>query len=170
MNVFIIAAVTADGFIARHKDQSSIEWTSKHDKKRFIALTKEAGVIVVGSRTFKTFPKLLKDRLNIVYTRTPERYAGIEGVEATGAEPANLIAGLTERGYKAVAICGGSEIYTKFMKAGVVSKLFLTIEPVVFGAGIPLFNEAVPSRLLLKNSETLEGGTLFLEYDVVKEA
>lgn len=167
MNVFLIAAITADGFIAENKDQPAI-WSSKDDKKRFVELTKNAGVIVMGSRTFKTLPKPLKDRLNIVYTRTPENYTKEEGVEFTNSNPKDLISDLEKRGYTSVAICGGSEIYTLFMKSGTISKLYLTVEPLLFGSGILLFSEPFRKNLSLKESKTLENGTVFLEYDVIQ--
>ncbi|NDE68363.1 dihydrofolate reductase, partial [bacterium] len=80
MTTFIIAALTADGFIARDAGHSPFNWTSKEDKARFIHLTKEAGVVVLGSATFATFPKPLKDRRNIVYTRS-KTYPADSGVE-----------------------------------------------------------------------------------------
>ncbi len=175
MNVFIIATQTADGFIAENSDHFTA-WSSKEDKKRFVEMTKAAGVVVMGSNTFKTLPHPLKDRLNIVYTRSPEKFSALnstasaEGVEATNIAPADLIKNLAARGYTSVAICGGAEIYTLFMKSGVVSKLYLTIEPIVFGSGISLFSEPIKEKLILKDSKTLESGTIFLDYDVAKEA
>ena len=69
MEVFILAAQTADGFIAKNHTHAAT-WTSKEDKQRFVELTKDAGVIVMGSTTFKTLPKPLKNRLNVVYSNT----------------------------------------------------------------------------------------------------
>ncbi len=168
MNVFIIATQTADGFIAKSANQL-VTWSSKEDKKRFVELTKAAGVIIMGSRTFKTLPHPLKDRLNIVYTRNPENFKSMESVEATTANPADLIKNLEGRGYTSVAICGGSEIYSLFMKSGVVTKLYLTIEPLIFGAGVSLFNTPIDEKLLLKDSKTLENGVIFLEYDIARQ-
>lgn len=162
IKAFIIAAVTADGFIAKTADHPAT-WTSKDDKRRFIELTKRAGVIVMGSTTFKTLPHPLKDRLNIVYSRSQQ----FEGTETVSDEPADLLKKLEERGFTEVAICGGSEIYSNFMEAGVVSKIYLTIEPLVFGKGISLFNRPIDFSLKLVSSSTTEGGTIFTEYDVV---
>ena len=67
---FIVAALTADGFLAKDKNQVSTSWNSSDDKKHFIELTKRAGVVVMGSTTFETFNKPLKDRLNIVYSHS----------------------------------------------------------------------------------------------------
>ncbi|HZS43165.1 MAG TPA: dihydrofolate reductase family protein [Candidatus Paceibacterota bacterium] len=164
---FIIAAQSADGFIALDPahPSSSLNWTSKEDKKHFVELTKRAGVVVVGHTTFKTFQKPLKDRLNIVYSREPLQ---IEGVEVMNDEPRLLLEKLEKQGKTEVAICGGSQIYTMFMKASVVDKIYLTVEPVVFGQGLSLFKEPIEAKLRLENLEKTESGTLFLEYSVVK--
>ncbi|MFA6601321.1 MAG: dihydrofolate reductase family protein [Candidatus Paceibacterota bacterium] len=161
MKTFIIAALTADGFIAKN-DQHPAFWTSKEDKKRFVDLTKRAGVVVMGSKTFSTLPRPLSERLNIVYSRT-KTYPGAETMN-TG--PVELLRELEKRGFKEVAICGGSEIYTMFMKANVVDTLYLTIEPLVFGNGIKLFKEEMLQHLKLVSLEKAENGALLLEYKV----
>jgi dihydrofolate reductase len=164
IKAFIIAAVTADGFIAQTTDHSPMQWTSKEDKARFVELTKRAGVVVLGSNTFKTFPRPLKDRLNIVYSRSQE----FEGVETVTDEPAELLRRLEDRGFTEVAICGGAEIYTKFMEAGVIDTIYLTIEPVIFGKGLSLFNRPINAKLELVSNAKTEGGTIFSEYKVIK--
>ena len=161
---FIIAALTADGFLAKDKNQVSTSWNSSDDKKHFVELTKRAGVVVMGSTTFETFNKPLKDRLNIVYSRSKK----IEGVEMTDDEPEVLLNKLEERGFSEVAICGGSSIYTKFLKSGVVDTLYLTIEPVLFGKGITLFNDDIEYKLELVSQTFTPQGTIFKEYKVLK--
>jgi dihydrofolate reductase len=120
-------------------------------------------VVVVGSTTYKTFGRPLKERVNIVYSREQT----FEGAETTQDNPRDLIKKLEERGFKEVAICGGSHIYSMFLKAGVVDTIYLTIEPIIFGKGISLFNEDTIYHLKLKNSQVSEsGGSLLLEYAV----
>ena len=161
IKAFIIAAVTADGFIARDESHSAF-WTGKDDKKRFVELTKRAGVVVMGSTTYKTLPRPLKERVNIVYTRDKT----FEGAETTQKAPLELLHELEGRGFKEVAICGGSKIYTMFMKAKVVDRVFLTIEPLVFGKGINLFTEDLQYRFNLVSASQAENGALLLEYKV----
>jgi dihydrofolate reductase len=174
MTTFIIAALSADGYIAKDEKHSAF-WTSKEDKKRFIELTKRAGVVVMGSTTFTTLPRPLKDRVNIVYTRNKNYNKQIEtlkgegatgDIEVTSLPPADLLADLKNRGYKEVAICGGSKIYTMFMEARAVDKIYLTIEPVLFGKGIRLFDTDMTRHLTLISSETTPNGTVMLEYQV----
>jgi dihydrofolate reductase len=159
---FIIAAMTADGFIAKDSQHSPLNWTSKEDKKRFIEMTKRAGVVVMGSATYKTIGNPLKERVNIVYSKTQS----FPGVEITQKSPTELLAELESRGFKEVAICGGSHIYSMFMKAGVVDRLYLTLEPFVFGQGIKLFDEPMLYRLKLENAGQTDNGALLLDYKV----
>lgn len=154
-----------DGFIAKNNSQSPMQWTSKEDKQRFVELTKRAGVVILGGNTFKTFPKPLKDRVNIVYSRTLQP---TEGVEITSDEPRLLLEKLEQRGFKEVAICGGAEVYTLFMKANLVDYIYLTVEPIIFGSGITLFNKDIDVRLVIESSRQSAGGTLFNDYKVLK--
>lgn len=160
MKCFIIAAVSADGFIAKNQSHAAF-WTSKEDKKRFVELTKRAGVIVMGHNTWKTLGKPLRERLNIVYSHNP-----VDGAETTELSPVELLNELSDRNFKEVAICGGSQIYTMFMQAGVVDTLYITVEPVIFGKGINLFNQEFNNLLSLKSLEKTESGSLLLEYKV----
>lgn len=162
-HVFVIAAQTVDGFIAKDSNHPAF-WTSKEDKKKFVELTQRAGVCVMGSSTFKTLPRPLKERLNIVYSRN-ENFEG-ENVETTSEDPIALVKRLEERGYKEIAICGGSSIYSLFLKAGVVDTLYITIEPLLFGKGMTVFTDDMNLQLELKNLEKTETGTLMLEYKV----
>jgi dihydrofolate reductase len=161
MHTFIIAAISADGYIAKDEHHPAF-WTSKEDKKRFVELTKRAGVVVMGSSTFKTLPRPLKERVNIVYSRSQT----FEGAEVTQKNPVELLAELESRGFKEVAICGGSYIYSMFMKSNMVNMLYLTVEPIIFGAGVRLFNEEMHFQLTLVSSVQTENGALLLEYKV----
>ena len=161
MITFMIAAVTADGFIARDAHHPAF-WSSKEDKKRFVDLTKRAGVIVMGSTTYKTLPRPLAERVNIVYSRSKQ----FEGVEMTQSDPRTLLTELEGRGFKEVAICGGAEIYNLFLRAKAIQKIYLTIEPLVFGKGVSMFKDEVNYRLELMNIEKTDHGALMLEYNV----
>ena len=161
MQAFIIAALTADGFIGK-SSQHLTDWTSKEDKHFFVEKTKQAGVVVFGQNTFETIGKPLKDRLTIVYSKDKQ----YEGVEVTQKEPQELLEDLAKRGYTEVAICGGATIYTMFMQAGVVDKLYLSVEPVLFGQGLTLFNKELDKKLTLVSIQKLGDNTILIEYKV----
>lgn len=164
MGTFLIAALSADGFIAKTRDHAAT-WTSKEDKEFFKKKTKEAGVIVMGKTTYETIGKPLKDRLNVIYAPEGTSY---EGVRVTQADPRELIEDLHKRGFEDIAVCGGSMIYTMFAKAGLLDKLYLTVEPVVFGSGLSLFTEPLSLNLSFEREERLGEGSVLLEYTVRK--
>jgi dihydrofolate reductase len=166
MTTFIIAALTADGFIGRDASHLA-DWTGKADKKLFVEVTKQAGVIVMGSRTFATIGRALPGRRTIVYTTKPDSI-NVEGVETTSEAPAELIARLKKEDAAGVAICGGSSIYNLFMTAGVVDELYLSIVPKLFGKGVPLFAEEFDVDLALQEVRQLGEDTTLLRFSVAK--
>ena len=171
MKTILIVAITADGFIAKTPSNGETwNYTSKGDRGVFVEITKHAGVIVMGSATYKTIGKPLPDRLNIIYSRTPKK---IEGVEVTKKDPEELLKDLESRGYNEVAIIGGAQIFTLFMERKLVDKVYLTIEPLFFGKGVNLFTKDLPAQLEFKSAKVKylkkQGtNTVILEYDVKK--
>ncbi|MBD3279412.1 MAG: dihydrofolate reductase [Candidatus Pacebacteria bacterium] len=179
MQVFLIAAVTVDGLIAKDIKSPSTTWTSQADKAFFQQRTKKAGVVVMGRKTFATVGKPLPGRLNIVYSRqtraellgTAAKQFSKEQLQVTQAQPQQLVKQLAAQGLTELAICGGSTIYTMFMQAGVVNRLYLTVEPVIFGQGLTLFKRSLEPKLKLINSRQLnDQGTILLEYQLLKDS
>lgn len=171
IKTYIIVAQTADGKIARHEKHEA-DWTSRADKKHFIEMTKKSGVMIMGSNTFKTFPSPLKNRLHIVFSNkeNAENDSIPEVVEYTKDSPEVLLKKLEDRGFKEVAICGGSAIYTMFIKSGLVEKVYITIEPRLFGQGMNIFNQELDIKMKLKSTKIInEDNVVLLEYDVLNE-
>lgn len=167
IKVFLIAAISADGFISPTQEEISTSWTGKSDKKRFVELTKDAGVVVMGSKTYETIGKPLKDRLNLIYSRTKT----FEEVESVSESPVELIDRVEKLGYTKIAICGGAEIYSMFLNANIVDEIYLTIEPILFGSGIKFLSSIDSkhvSRMTILNSEINEDGSIFVHYKINK--
>jgi dihydrofolate reductase len=167
--VILIAAISIDGFIAPADKESlpSTTWTSKEDWHFFTKKSKEIGTLIMGSKTFETFKRALPERKIIVMTSKPERYVDYkdESLSFTKATAEEILADLTKQGCERAALCGGSQIYNLFMQKGLVDRMFLTIEPFVFGEGIKLFNGKNEQKFELVSQEKLnESGTLVLEY------
>lgn len=186
--VLIIVATSVDGFIAQSRLQASVDWTSSEDKKHFHQVTKQAGVVVMGEATLETINLNylpFSERLNIIYSHKTrqELVAKLDlnqekindaSLRVTSLPPLALVEELREAGFSQVAICGGRSIYTQFMQAGVVDRLLITVEPVIFGDGIKFFGQEMMANLRLLSSKKLnERGTLLQEYAVeeaVKQA
>lgn len=173
VHVFIIAAISVDGFISPAVSTSSITWTSQGDKHFFGERTKQARVLVMGRTTFETIGRPLKDRLVVVMSSQPkpEQYTQFDDsqVRFSSDSPEQIVQTLTAEGFTELAICGGSSIYAQFMKAGLVNRLYLTVEPIAFGKGIPLFKEELGmQKLALIDAKKIDDSTLLLEYSVEK--
>ena len=138
MNVWLVAALSIDGKIAQTEGQSSLDWTSKEDLRFFIEKTKEAGVLVMGRKTFDTIGKALPGREIVVMTRTPEESEKIEGVVFTNKHPNEIVDEYKTKGQQSIVIAGGSSVYSEFIREGLVTDYFLTVEPVIFGNGVSL--------------------------------
>lgn len=162
MKVSLIAAISADGFIARGNHELA-DWSSKEDKKVFVRLTKRAGVMVMGGNTYRTIGRALPGRRNIVYSR---QAISQEGIETTQEAPAALLERLAREGHGEVAICGGRAIYNMFLQAGLITDIYLTVEPTLFGAGITLAAGSLRARLRLAEHTLLNDDTLLLHYEV----
>ncbi|MCH8049580.1 dihydrofolate reductase [Patescibacteria group bacterium] len=165
MKVELIAAITVDGRIAEATNQVSFEWTSKEDKRFFISKTKEAGVLIMGRKTYETIGKPLPNRLNIVMTRDRSKFEDIEGqLEYTSAAPEEIIRDLESRGFESVVIAGGAQIYSLFTNAGLVTDLFITVEPILLGRGVPLVEGIEPQQLKLISVDKLGDQAVLLHY------
>jgi dihydrofolate reductase len=81
--------------------------------------------------------------------------------------PKELISQMEKEGHKNIAICGGASIYSQFLQSGVVDKLFLVVEPYIFGSGIKLFDKKLDARLKLVEISKLSERTILLEYDII---
>ncbi len=166
MKVILIAAISADGKIAERTDQSSMDWTSKEDKQFFVEKTKEVGTLVMGRRTFATINKGLKGRRIIVLTRDPSKELPIPGVEFTSEEPVALVRRLEGEGVAELALGGGASVYGQFLNAGLVTDIYLTVEPFLFGGGVPLAQGFDRVALKLESVQQLNSQTILLHYTV----
>ncbi len=159
--------MSVDGRIATDREQLA-DWTSAEDKQFFVMKTKEAGVVIMGRRTFQTIGEPLPERLNIIMTHQEPPFDDIAGVlESTSQTPAAVVKSLEDRGYKQACVVGGREIYSAFLAAHLVTDMFVTVEPLMFGSGVP-FIEGVPGqRLQLISTERLGLQSVLLHYVVL---
>ncbi len=166
MKVILIMAMTVDGMIARHSSHFP-DWTCSADKRMFKKISQQAGVVIMGRRTFDTIGKPLPGRLNVVMTRHPEQFDTMENLVFSNESPEKLLAGLAARGYQEVALTGGAYINTLFIRAGCIDEFILTLSPKMFGQGISLFSETIDLDLKLLDVHRLEEQTLVLRYKVI---
>lgn len=172
MTITCIAAITLDGKIAKHQRHFT-DWTSAEDKRVLTEKLDASDVVVVGRNTFDIAREPLSRRNCIVFTRSiTSRQRIRDGL--TFSNPKNDdIPNLLQR-YASVAVLGGTPVYSWFLERGLVDRLLLTIEPIVFGYGLPLFDlgNQVPDIhwQLTACTQLNERGSLFLQYDVTRSS
>lgn len=164
MELILLMAMTVDGKIARDSNQF-VDWTGKADKKYFVKITKHAGVVIMGSKTYDTMGKPLPGRLNIVLTRDKTRSSEYPNLIYCNSSPREIINHLRKQGYKEVVIIGGSETNTLFAKE--ITQVHLTVVPKLFGTGLTLFNSSLNINLNFVGVDQLDDdGHLLLKYSV----
>jgi dihydrofolate reductase len=167
MKVILMMAQTADGIIA--KDHRHLpDWTCPADKRLFKTITQEAGVMIMGSHSYATIGGPLPGRLNVVYTRHPERLPQAENVMFTAQKPSELLSDLAYRGHSTAILTGGASVNSLFAKEALIDEILLTVSPRIFGTGLTLFAGAVEMELSLMEHRLLDQNTILLHYRVVK--
>jgi dihydrofolate reductase len=176
MKVILVAAMTADGYIARHPNHLPTTWTTASDRQLFSRLAKEYDNILMGLNTFlataqkypTVFTKSLPQRRLLVLTHHPEAVTGYPKVEPTALSPQELVAKLEQEGAKGLLVCGGIGIYSEYMQSGLVTELYISIQPTLFGQGMTLFNSNLDVQLQLLDSHSHVDGTVVLHYAIVQ--
>jgi dihydrofolate reductase len=132
--VILIAAVTVDGFIARHNHEVTT-WSKD------LHLFKEQTLghpVVMGSNTYDTLAAELEGREMIVVHRTDDPESILADIES-------------DRCF----IIGGGKTYARF--APHLTHLYITPHPIVFGNGVPLFDGGIPElNLSFQNMITID--------------
>lgn len=165
MKIIMVMAQTLDGKIAKSSDHFP-DWTSSEDKQYFQKVSKEAGVVIMGDKTFATFPAPLKDRLNVVFTIEKD-CKEIDGVKWVSGEPEKIIAELEEMGYESAILGGGSTVNGMFLEKKLINEVMVTIEPKLFGDGMGLFRGDFDVNLKLKEVEKINDNSIVLKYKVI---
>jgi dihydrofolate reductase len=172
MKLILMMAMTVDGIIAKNKNQNA-DWTSKADKKIFIAETKKAGAIIMGDTTFEAMgKKALPGRLNLILSLTPEKYQSQikpGELEFMKAKPEEVVEYLKKKNYQTAILGGGARTNAYFLKADLVDEIWITVEPKIFGLGMN-FTEGEDLNLNLELIEAKEIGdnAVQLRYKILK--
>jgi dihydrofolate reductase len=160
-------AITLDGKTARGPDHYP-DWTGTEDKKLFAGISKKAGVVIMGSKTFDTFGKPLPKRKNIVLTRNKNRISEWENLVYTHKKPAEILKDLQKEGYSNAVLAGGAIINSLFAKEKLIDEIIVTVSAKIFGYGISLFTEDISMDLELEEVGRVGTDLVCLKYKVIK--
>lgn len=167
MKTFILAAVSLNGLITNGKEKK-VSWTSAKDKAWIRKKNREAGVVIMGRKTFYSKSKYLGERKTVVMTHKPEKFRKFQNTVFTNESPKKILARLKAEGYKEVSIFGGAEIFEMFLKAKLVNTMFLTLAPVIFKSGIAFPYQSIKGKTKLLTSRPLGPEETLLEIEILK--
>ncbi|MBN7799189.1 dihydrofolate reductase family protein [Parahaliea mediterranea] len=169
--VYYVAS-SLDGFIAHVNGAiDGFEWDDEvvsdffEDQKKFGTVLMGRKTYDVGLKEGKTSP--YPDMHQIVFSKTMKESPDA-AVELVNSDPVSYVKKLKSEKEKPIWICGGSDIATQLVKAKLIDKIVIKLNPVVFGAGIPLFG-SVPKHISLEliDQKRYGCGIVFNSYDVV---
>ena len=164
-------AASLDGFIA-HTDGSA-EGFSWDDAvvSDFFADLGQFGTVLMGRKTYEVGLKEGKtspypSMRQIVFSRSMERSPD-ESVEVVQGDLVDIVRSVKQEADAPVWLCGGGEVASALLDAGLVDRIVVKLNPVVFGSGIPLFGPGLDQTSLeLTNSKSYECGVVLLDYRV----
>ena len=174
MKITLAMVMSADGRTTKGDDPNIYSWTSAEDQVHFFSLIAENNLIIMGRKTYESAAekiRLVPERLRMVMTKNPDFYADFivkDQLEFSDEEPAALIDRLEKKGFTNALLVGGETLNWHFLKAGLVNKLLLTVEPQLFGSGAGLFSCSLDSLKLelLEQKQLNEQGTMLMRYKV----
>lgn len=169
MKLILLMAITLDGKTGKDSEHF-VDWTEQEDKKFFVGITKKAGVIIMGSKTFDTIGKPLPGRKNIILTQNPQRKSQWDNLIFTNKTPLDLLKCLEKEGFSEAVLAGGPTINTIFARERLIDEIIVTVSPLIFGYGTSLFSEEIAMEMELKDVQRRGMDLVAITYGVKKTA
>lgn len=169
MKVILYMAISTNGYIAKTNDEtpwSDEEWES------FKQMSEACGNIILGKRTFDLavangdFP--FTDSLHVICTTKKAETSTFNNTFFVNS-PSQALALLERKGFETAMVGGGGTLNSAFLEEELVDEIYLDVEPLLFGKGLPLFSMAdFTANLELLETKKLNKNTLQLHYKVLK--
>lgn len=169
MEVILYMAISANGMIAKTDDDTS--WISEEEWDSYSLAVRTAKCLIVGRRTYH------------ILTKQPE-FAELKSVrlvvvsedDFTTLTPNHLIAHSPKealellKNYKEVIVAGGGILNASFISENLINEIYLDIEPIILGTGIPIFRDKnFERRLKLIGQKKITDNEIQLHYKVLKK-
>ncbi|WP_118953098.1 dihydrofolate reductase family protein [Taibaiella helva] len=184
-------SMSIDGFVAGPNGEK--DWIFKtgdeQSKAWSVAVTREAGLIIMGRKTFEViapywptstdaFAAPMNEIPKALFTRkgfkgidagpvpTPAAVSWINAQIISG-DLAGEIGALKAEAGKPILAIGGAGFMRSLIGEGLVDEFHLIIHPVVLGSGEPVFDGlTMPAYLKLSDTKIFPGGTVVHSYSI----
>jgi dihydrofolate reductase len=138
----LMIVASSDGFIAKAAGHAPADWQSPEESAFFLETVAVADWSVLGRTTHET--AFREDRRRIVFSHsasTPEWRSPIhlwlDPMTVSTGDLAALVAPV--RPMRTALILGGEDVAAWFLSRGAIDEVLLSIEPIAFGTGLPIF-------------------------------
>lgn len=164
-------ACTANGFIA-HPDGSFDGFLPEGEHvTAFFESYKDFDIVLMGRKTYEVglnqgvtnpYPMMKQ----YVFSRTLQESPD-QNVQLISEKAGEVVQELKQTPGKDIWLCGGADLATTLFTENLIDEVILKLNPVLFGAGIPLFSGLIQQTSLeLRQSTTYNNGVVFLYYQV----
>lgn len=161
-------AMTLNGNIANQDDTA--DWISGEEWDSYSSAVRSVGNLIIGRRTYNILTKQpefseLKDvNIVVVSEKGIETIAGNHHVANFPKHALDLF-----KNEERVVVAGGSILNTSFLREELVDEVYVDVEPVILGLGIPFSQrEDFYTKLEYIGIKKLSENTIQLHYKVVK--
>jgi len=168
MKVILYMAISLNGMIAKSDDDTS--WISKEEWDSYSLAVRNAGCLIVGYRTYGILTKQpelseFKDVKLVVVAQ--ENFQTLAPNHLIARSPKEAIELLKD--FKEVVVAGGGALNASFAEENLIDEIFIDIEPIILGQGIPLFRDKNFERnLKLVGQKKISENEIQLHYEVLK--
>ncbi len=169
MKTVLYLGQTINGYIADEKD--STPW-SKEEFAEFHSTIVKAKNIMVGRRTYEVMDKYGEfkkcgDPFTVIITRS-RKFRPRENLAVVNS-PSAAVRAVKSKGFKVAFMSGGSKIATSFMEQGLIDEVWIDIEPLIFGKGVPILQKSkLNVKLRMFKTKRISNNTIQLCYKVLK--
>lgn len=168
MKVILYMAISLNGMIAKSDDDTS--WISKEEWNSYSLAVRTAGNLIVGHRTYGILTKQpefseFKDVKLVVVAQ--ENFQTLISNHLVAHSPKEALGFLKD--YKEVIVAGGGILNASFLSENLVDEIYLDIEPIIFGKGIPIFKDKdFEQKLKFIGQKKITDNEIQLHYQVLK--
>lgn len=176
MQLILADVMSLDGRLTKWGGFNVGEWASAEDAAHLKETIQSCDAMILGRTTYEAVrPKPTAQIRRMVLTHQPKRFHDQEvpgQLEFVSAQPHELVERLRADGHRRILFLGGSNTATAFLEGNLIDEIWVTIEPYVFGQGLP-FSQNVPldvSLQLMSMQQLNARGTILLTYKVIKSS
>lgn len=171
MKISIYVAISANGLISNSRNVP--DWLSPEYGEGFVSICQKTKAVIMGKTSYNILAPdhlpLQKEGTTVVLTTDEQAKSDNPTVVFTKNKASEIAEMLAKKGHTEAVIIGGAMTVSEFINAGLVDDIYLVMEPVIFGSGLPLLkNVELDLKLNLLEVIKLNGNTIQLHYEIKK--